>query len=141
MSQFRAGERLSDKGNYDRVTWELTRRGSRSGAGTRVTMQWVTPEAARSEFGADLAGGQKAIVVTFDGPVSATVGQQIDDMSLEPEGVEQIRTVDMFTGEDGKVRTVIGLRGDSCVRMSSQNWSRKSTSKKNGRVYLDVEKE
>ena len=47
----------------------------------------------------------------------------------------------MFTGEDGKVRTVIGLRGDSCARMSSQNWSRKASSKKNGRVYLDVEKE
>jgi hypothetical protein len=141
LSQFRVGERLTDDGNYDRVTWELTRRGGRkAGSGTDVTMTWTTPDAARREHGADLVSGQRAILITFDGPVSATVGQQIDDLSMEPEGVVQIRTVDMFTGEDGKVRTVIGLRGDSCARMSSQNWGRRSD-KRNGRVYLDVEKE
>ena len=36
----------------------------------------------------------------------------------------------MFTGEDGKVRTVIGLRGDSCVRMSSQNWGRRASARR-----------
>jgi hypothetical protein len=141
LSQFRVGERLTDEGNYDRVTWELSRRGRKSGAGTTVTMQWTTPEAARRDHGADLVSGQRAIVVTLDGPVSATVGQQVDDLSLEPEGVVQLRTVDMFTGEDDKVRTVIGLRGESCARMSAQNWSRKSTGKRNAAIYLDVEKE
>jgi hypothetical protein len=141
LSQFRVGQRLTDDGNFDRITWELTRRrGRKAGSATDVTLAWITPDAARREHGADLVSGQRAILVTFDGPISATVGQQIDDLSMEPEGVVQIRTVDMYTGEDGKVRTVIGLRGDSCARMSSQNWGRRSD-KRNGRVYLDLEKE
>jgi hypothetical protein len=141
LSQFRVGERLTDEGNFDRVTWELSRRGRKGGSGTTVTLQWTTPEDARREHGADLVSGQRALVVTFDGPVSATVGQQVDDLSLEPEGVVQVRTVDMFTGEDDKVRTVVGLRGESCARMSAQNWSRKSAGKRNGAVYLDIQKE
>jgi hypothetical protein len=138
MTQFLVGERRSDDGAFDRITWEMSRRSGRAGA-TTVTMEWTTPEEARST-GADLVSGQRAIVVTFDGPISATVGQQIDELSMEPEGVEQIRTVDMFTGEDGKVRTVIGLRGENCARMSSQGWARNAKNK-NGRVFLDVQKE
>jgi hypothetical protein len=138
LSQFRVGQRLTDDGNYDRITWELARRGRKSN--TNVTMEWTTPEDAKRDHGASLVSGQRALVVTFDGPVSATVGQEIDDFSLEPEGVEQIRTVDLFTGEDGKVRTVIGLRGENCARMSAQNWGRRSDSR-NARVLLDVEKE
>jgi hypothetical protein len=140
LSQFRVGERLTDEGNFDRITWELSRRGRKSG-NTTVTMHWTTPDEARRAHGADLVSGQRAIVVTLDGPVDAAVGQQVDDLSLEPENVVQIRTVDMFTGEDDKVRTVIGLRGDSCVRMSAQNWTRKSAGKRNAAIYLDVEKE
>ena len=45
----------------------------------------------------------------------------------------------MFEGEDGKVRTVIGLRGESCVRMSAAGWKKKNKGK-NAKVYLDVEK-
>ena len=45
----------------------------------------------------------------------------------------------MFEGEDGKVRTVIGMRGDSCARMSSVGWTKKAKVR-NGRVYLDVER-
>ena len=67
------------------------------------------------------------------------MGQQIDELLLEPEGVTQIRTIDMFEGEDGKVRTVIGIKGDSCVRMSSLDWTKKAKAQ-NARVYLDVER-
>jgi hypothetical protein len=140
LSQFRVGEREGDDGSYDRITWEMSRRGRKAESGTNVTMRWSTPDEARRELGASLVNGQRAIVVTFDGPVSATVGQEVDDLSLEPEGVEQIRTVDMFTGEDGNVHTVIGLRGDSCARMSTSNWARRSDGR-NGRVFLDVEKD
>jgi hypothetical protein len=139
LSQFRVGERRGDDGNFDRITWEMSRRGRKSGSGSDVTMRWTTPEEAR-KLGANLVNGQRALVVTFDGPVSSTVGQEIDDLSLEPEGVTQIRTVDMFTGEDDNVHTVIGLRGESCARMSSSNWGRRAD-KRNGRVFLDLEKE
>jgi hypothetical protein len=140
LSRFRVGPRSTEDGDFDRITWEMTRRGGRDArSGANVSMAWMTPEDARRDLGADLVGGQRAIVVTFDGELSATAGQEVDDLSMEPEGVEQVRTVDMFTGEDGKVYTVIGLRGDNCARMSAQNWSRRSD-KRSGRVYLDVQK-
>ena len=138
LSQFQVGERLSEEGDYDRITWEMSSRGQGK-KGTMVTMEWTTPREARATYGADLVSGTRAILVTFDGPVEIPVGQQVDELSLEPEGVDQVRTVDMFEGDDGKVRTVIGLRGDSCARMSSLGWSKKAKVK-NGRVYLDVEK-
>jgi hypothetical protein len=137
LSQFKAGVRQSDEGDYERITWEMSKRGTAKN-GTTVTMEWTTPREARSTYGADLVSGSRAVVVTFDGPVEIPVGQQIDEVLLEPEGVDQIRTIDMFVGEDGKVRTVVGIRGDSCLRMSSLGWTKKAKVN-NGRVYLDVE--
>jgi hypothetical protein len=137
LSQFRAGVREEDGATYERITWEMQKRGSAKN-GTTATMEWVTPKEAK-DLGATLLTGTRAIVVTFDGPVEITVGQQLDQLLLEPEGVTDIRTIDMFQGEDGNVRTVIGVRGDSCARMSSLGWTKKGTAK-NARVYLDVER-
>ncbi len=138
LSRYTAGVREDEAGDYERITWEMSKRGTAK-AGTTAVMEWTTPKEARSTYGATLVTGERAIVVTFDGPVDATVGQQIDQLQLEPEGIEQIRTIDMFEGEDGKVRTVIGIRGDSCARMSSVGWSKKGKVK-NAKVYLDVER-
>lgn len=138
LSQFKVGERVTDEESYDRITWEMSKRGSARN-GTEATMEWVTPKEARALDGASLVNGQRAIVVTFDGPVDITAGQKVDQLLLEPENVVQIRTVDMFEGEDGKVRTVIGLRGDSCARMSSTGWRKKGKTN-TAKVYLDVEK-
>jgi hypothetical protein len=138
LSQFQVGDRTSDEGNYDRITWEMSKRGSSKNAAT-VTMEWTTPREARAAYGADLVSGTRAIVLTFDGPVETPVGQQVDELSLEPEGVEQIRTVDMFEDAEGNVRTVVGLRGESCARMSSLGWTKKAKVN-NGKVYLDIEK-
>jgi len=138
LSQFKAGERLKDEESFDRITWEMSRKANAK-KGATVTMEWTTPKEARTDYGASLVSGRRALVVTFDGPVDITAGQKIDELLLEPEGVEQIRTIDMLEGEDGKVRTVIGLRGDSCVRMSALGWKKKSKGK-NAKIYLDVEK-
>lgn len=138
LSQFTAGVREDEAGAFERITWEMSKRGT-AREGTTATMEWTTPKEARATYGATLVTGERAILVTFDGPVDSTVGQQIDQLQLEPEGIEQIRTIDMFEGEDGKVRTVIGIRGDSCARMSSVGWSKKGKVK-NAKVYLDVER-
>lgn len=138
LSQLVAGERLTDEGNYDRITWEMSNRESAKD-GAVVTMEWISPKEARSRFGATLVNGQRAILVTFDGPVDSTAGLEIDELSLGRENVVQVRTIDMYEGEDGKVRTVIGLRGDSCARMSSTGWQKKGKTQA-ARVYLDVEK-
>lgn len=138
LSQFTAGLREEETETYERITWEMSKRGT-ADTGTTATMEWTTPKEARTTYGATLVTGARAIVVTFDGPVDSTAGQQVDQLLLEPEGVTQIRSIDMFEGEDGKVRTVIGIRGDSCARMSSLGWSKKGKVK-NAKVYLDVER-
>ncbi len=137
LSLFRAGLREEDGETYERVTWEMTKKGGAK-QGTTATMEWTTPRDAKAQ-GATLVSGDRAIVVTFDGPVDTTVGQEIDQLLLEPEGVTAIRTIDMFEGEDGNVRTVIGLRGDGCVRMSSLGWTKKGTAR-NARILLDVDR-
>jgi hypothetical protein len=137
LSLFRAGLREEDDETYERITWEMAKRGGAK-EGTTATMEWTTPREAKAQ-GATLVNGDRAIVVTFDGPVDTSVGQEIDQLLLEPEGVTTIRTIDMFEGEDGKVRTVIGIRGEGCVRMSSLGWTRKGTAK-NARIFLDVER-
>jgi hypothetical protein len=138
LSQFQAGLRRSDEGDYERITWEMSRRG-KARQGTGVTMTWLSPGDAKAQQGASLVNGTRAIVVTFDGPVDITAGQKIDQLSLEPEGVHQIRTIDMYEGEDGDVRTVIGIRGESCARMSATGWRKKGETRI-AKVYLDVEK-
>jgi hypothetical protein len=138
LSQFQAGLRDEDGQTFERITWELQKRDSAK-EGTVATMEWTTPKEARTAYGSTLVTGARAIVLTFDGPVEANAGQKADAVFLEPEGLEQIRSIDMFEGSDGKVRTVIGIRGESCARMSSLGWSRKGKVK-NARVYLDVER-
>ena len=123
LSQFRVGERLADDGNYDRITWEMTRRGRKSGAGTLVTMAWMTPE--------------EAVVTTAPAwPADARhrphlrragvghVGQKVDAPLARAGG----RRADPDRG-DVDERGWQGPRGhraagDSCARMSALNWSR-----------------
>ena len=64
--------------------------------------------------------------MTFDGPVDITNNQTIDGLFLAPAGVETIKSIHMFEGEDGKVRTVIGMRGDACAKMSAPNFKKKN---------------
>ena len=75
LSQFTAGLREEDTETYERITWEMSKRGS-ADTGTTATMEWTTPKEARNTYGASLVTGDRAIVVTFDGPVDITAGQQ-----------------------------------------------------------------
>jgi hypothetical protein len=138
LSQFRAGQRVAEDETFERITWEMSKRG-KAKSGTTISMEWTTPREARDAYGVELVSGQRALVVTFDGPVDITAGQGVDELSLEPEGVDRVRTIEMFEGEDGKVRTVVGIRGESCARMSSLGWTKKAEAR-NARIYLDVEK-
>ncbi len=65
--------------------------------------------------------------------------QTIDGLFLEPAGVETIKSIHMFEGEDGKVRTVIGMRGDACAKMSAPNFKKKNASARRAKVFLDIE--
>jgi hypothetical protein len=141
LDGFVAGAR--DEEGYDRVTFTLARTAKKKAANaTIVSMEWMKPSDAKSTYGApQRVQGDRALVLTFDGPVDLDVNQTLDQLHLEPAGVGQIRNIQTFEGNDGKVHAVIGLRGDSCARMSvkSKAWNKKSP-QKNALVYLDIER-
>jgi hypothetical protein len=141
LERFTAGNRAED--GYDRVTFTLVRTGKKKAANaTTVKMEWMTPSEAKSTYGAPRrVQGDNAIVLTFDGPVGINVNQTLDQLHLEPEGVDQIRSIQSFEGNDGKTHAVIGLRGDSCARMSVKGkaWNKKSP-QKNAQIWLEIER-
>ena len=139
MSQFTAGSRASS--GYDQITWRMSRASdTKAKKGTTVTMEWMDPAEARSTYGAPArVQGSRALVITFNGPVDITANQTVDTLTLEPEGVAQIRNIQMFDGEDGKVHTVVGLRGNSCARLEAKGWGQKSRTKSSN-LLLQIER-
>jgi hypothetical protein len=106
--------------------------------GTTVSMEWTTPREAQDEYGIQRVLGDRALVITFDGPVDITANQTIESDQLEAEGIQQVRRIQLFEGTDGKVRTAIGLSSDSCARMEARGWGGKAAPA-SSRVILDIE--
>lgn len=139
LSEVAAGSRSDEGGRYAQIYWTMTRQGTKKVKnGTTVSMEWTTPKEVQQRFGIERVTGTRAIVVTFDGPVDISTGSVIEDLALEGEGIEQVKKIQMFEDEEGTVRTVIGLRGDSCARMEARNWGGKAKTR-NARVSLEVE--
>lgn len=136
LTEFVAGSREG----YDLVYWNLSRTAkSKAKKGSTVTMEWMEPRDVQATWNTGRIPGDRALVVTFDGPVKFNRGQTIDQLFLEPQGIEQIRKVQMFQGDDGKVRTVVAIRGDACAAMEANGWNRKSKNK-SSRIHLRVER-
>lgn len=139
MSEVRAGPRVDEDGAFDQIYWKMSRQSKKSAKkGTTVTMEWSTPKEAQQEYGLTRVLGDRALIITFDGPVDITANQTIEGEQLEAEGIDQIKRIQLFEGEDGMVRTAIGLRTDSCARMEAKGWGGKAKPA-NSRVILDIE--
>ena len=139
LSEVQAGVRSDDDGAFDQVYWKMSRQSKqRPKTSTTVTMEWTTPQAIQNEYGISRVQGDRALLITFDGPVDITANQTIESAQLEAEGIDQIRKIQLFEGSDGKVRTAIGLRTDSCARMEAKGWGGQAKPA-NARVILDIE--
>ncbi|MFV2062317.1 MAG: hypothetical protein ACC726_02245 [Chloroflexota bacterium] len=130
---------VADREDVDRVTWEMSRTRGSARKGTRVRMEWMDIKEARQQFNLTRLPGQRAIVITFDGPAKNIADQIADARSLELDGAQAVRTVQMFVGEDGKVRTVIGVRGDGCAKMTAPLWKKKGKTER-AKIFLSIEK-
>ena len=133
-----------DGTRYDQVYWRLDRQNPnkkvKAANATTVTMKWTTPDAAKEKYG-DAIGrvqGDRAVEIVFDGPVKFGANTVIEQSDLEEADIGQLRRVQLFE-RNGKVRSVIGLKGDSCARLGSVQWTAKSK-KDNARVVLDIER-
>jgi hypothetical protein len=139
LSEVAAGPRVDEDGAFDQVYWKMSRQSKNPvKKGTTVSMEWTTPKEAQQEYGIQRVQGERALIITFDGPVKITANQTIEAEQLEAEGIDQIRRIQLFEGEDGKVRAAIGLNTDSCARMEAKGWGGKATPA-NSRVILDIE--
>ncbi len=140
LSDVEAGRRKEKDGTpYDQVYWKLTRTtDKKTKTPTTVSMQWSTPQELQERFNIPRVGGDRALLITFNGPVSISANQGIERDQFEAEGINQIQKVQMFE-RNGKVRTVIGLKQDSCARMNAVGWGQKAN-KKGARINLDIER-
>ena len=129
-----------DGSKYDQVYWKLTRTSDKKVKnGTTVTMQWSTPKELQERFDIGRVQGNRALLVTFKGPVDFASDQSIVTEQFEDEGIDQIKKVQLFEAK-GHVRTVIGIKEDSCARMKASGWGNKKNPAKSARVMLDLER-
>lgn len=134
-----------DGDTFDQLYWRLDRQNPnkkiKAANATTVKMLWTTPDEAKAKYG-DAIGrvqGDRAIEIVFDGPVSMSFNSQIEQAGLEDLDIDQLRRVQLFE-VNGKARTVIGMKGDSCARLGSINWGPKKANKDNARVVLNIER-
>jgi len=133
-----AGPSPSTQDDFDRLTFRLNKRGKgKASDATVVRFEFIPVREARETYDLRRVGGTRALVVTFEGPVSIDRNSFIELSELEAAGNESLRSVDIIGGDDGDVRAVIGVRGEGCAALSAPKWKKKGADKQ-ARVYLDV---
>ena len=146
LSDVNARTRTDKDGEpYDEIYWKMDRSNAgkriKDAKATTVKMLWTTPAEAKDKYGDKIGRvqGDNAVEIIFDGPVTISFNSQIEQAELEDIGIDQVRRVQLFE-HSGKVRTVIGLKGDSCARLASLNWGAGKFNKDNAQVRLELER-
>ena len=133
-----AGPTPSKSGDFDRLSFRFNRRGKGKAAESTVAkLEWMSPREARDAFGLARVGGQRALVLTVEGPASINRNSRIETSQLEAANADAVRSVDVFDGDDGVIHVVAGVRGNGCARLSAPKWDRKNPVEQ-ARVFLDV---
>lgn len=139
-SKWRIGRTIATAGEegFDRVVFELVRNGSKKAkAATTVGLEWITPRQARETYGLSRLPGDRAAVITFEGPLQVTVNSTIPTDALDGEGMASMRQIEVFDAEDGNVKAVVGVRGEGCARLMASRWGKKKP-KQTANLFFDV---
>ena len=116
----------------DRLNLTLTRVNGTSKVGTKVNLAYMSPTRAASKFGVKRPVGDHAIVLTFDGPISAgstMVGTPV---------MRAITSVDVRRDASGVTHAVVGVTGKGCARMNAAAWKNGSDATTTVVLTLDV---
>jgi hypothetical protein len=90
--------------------------------GTTARLEWLNPNRVEDRFGFSEPEGDRALAVSFDGPVVIRQGIDVDDM----DGVDAASSIEIDM--DGDVaRIVVGVNGEGCARMAAPEWTQGST--------------
>lgn len=110
--------RWGARNRWDELTILMSRESGRAPKpGTTVELAWLKPGAVRSTYGFPNPGGDRALVLTFDG--SATIRTSIDNSSL---GMQALRSIDIDLDSSDVLHVVIGVNGDGCARLTAPDW-------------------
>ncbi len=116
----------------DRVTFTLTRLGSTSRPGVTVELKFMSPAKAASTFGVTKPDGERALVLTFDGPVN--VGTPM----VGKPAMDAIESVDVRRDDSGVTHAILGVTGAGCARLNAPDWRSGSDDITTASLLIDV---
>lgn len=127
-----AEARWARQDGFDRLTFDLTRLGGSVRRGTIVRMEFLRPSRAASRYDVDTPIGDRALVLTFDGPLNLRSA-----MSAQP-GLRAIASLGARTDADGVVHAVIGVPGNGCARLIANDWRNGDDGTTTARLIVDI---
>lgn len=116
----------------DRLTLTLTRVSGSTKSGTIIGAAFMPTAKAASTYHITRPNGDRAVVLTFDGPI--TVGTS---MAASP-AMRVIETIDVRRGADGVTHAVIGVTGSGCIRLDAPDWANGDPALTTAALVLDV---
>jgi hypothetical protein len=119
---------------FDRLTFDLTRLKGSAKRGATVRMAFLKPARAASRYGVATPAGDRALVLTFDGPLSLRA-----EMSAQP-GLRALASLEARTDDQGVVHAVVGVIGSGCARIVATDWRDGSDQTTTAKLVIDVQR-
>lgn len=129
--------RAGSRRRFDRVALDLVRTGGAQRRGT-VTLEWMSPEEARTTFGLPRFDGRRGLLITFGRPFSTSGAQLIGPTDLRAERIESMSGVYRFVDRDGAARVYIALRDDSCARLTAPELENEGRPARRASILVDL---
>lgn len=120
--------------SFDRLTFDLTRLPGSARHGTTVRMQFLRPGRAASRYGVDTPQGDRALVITFDGPMTLRSA-----MSAQP-GLGALASLAAQTDGEDVVHAILGIQGDGCARIVANDWRDGDARTTSAKLTIDIKR-
>ncbi len=128
------GIRSGQRDGYDRLTFDLARLQGSTRTGTIVGMEFLRPARAASRYDVTMPAGDRALVITFDGPIALRT-----DIAERP-GLTALASVAARTDDDGVVHAVLGIAGDGCARLVANDWRNGDDDTTTAKLVVDIQR-
>lgn len=129
-----AKARWGRQDSFDRLAFDLTRLEGSARKGAVVRMEFLRPGRAASRYGVATPEGDRALVITFDGPLSLRSA-----MEARP-GLTSLASLEARTDDEGLVHAVIGVAGDGCARLVANDWRDGSDRTTQAKLIVDIQR-
>jgi hypothetical protein len=116
----------------DRLTLALERMSGGAKPASSLTLEFISPGKAASLYGITRPVGDRALVITFDGPIR--VGTTMVDLP----SMRAIESVDVRSDASGVAHAVIGVSGKGCARLNVPDWRSGADKVPTADVLIDV---